>query len=175
MVRLHAAALVVLGLLAVGPAQAVVIDPTTGGSGAFFWTGGVGDSVRFGGTSPPGEDESLTITLASDSTISLFAVADCCIVGDSFGLVIDGVDASWTDAGFTGDNGSFEARRSNLFLLAGDHTINLTVLTVTDPNVMTGGGFWSMSASIPEPSSALLACVGALVLRGSRRRRRPNP
>jgi hypothetical protein len=172
MVRLHAAALAVLGLLAVGPAQALVVDPATGGSGAFFWTDGVGDSVSFGDI--PNGDDTLEIILAEDSTVSLFAVTDCCIVGDSFSLVVDGVETSWSNFGFDGDKGLFEAQRSNLFLAAGSHTIDLTVATGA-PGFNTGVGFWSMSAAIPEPSSALLACVGALALRGPFRRRRPNP
>jgi hypothetical protein len=172
MVRLHAAALAVLALLAAGPAQALVIDPTTGGSGSFFWTDGVGDSVSFG-IIPTGND-TLEITLAQDSTFSLFAVTDCCIVGDSFSLVVDGVQTNWSSFGPDGDGGLFEARRSDLFLSAGTHTIDLTVATAA-PGFNTGSGFWSMSAAIPEPSSALLACAGALALRGFFRRRRLNP
>jgi hypothetical protein len=179
MLRLTAAALGVFLLAVAGQAQALMVDPVSGGSGEFYWDNGSGDSVLFGppprpsSADPPGDD-TLEILLTQDTVISLFAVTDCCAPGDSFLLVVDGSEVPWSEAGFTGDRGVFEAGRFDLALAAGSHTIDLTVAT-TAPGFISGSGAWSMSTAVPEPSSALLACVGALVLRSSLRRRKANP
>lgn len=169
MLRSHAAAIAVLALLVAGPAQALVVDPITGGDGLFYWDNGVGESVLFGDR--PNGDDALEITLATDSEIGIFAVSDCCAVGDSFLLVVDGSQVAWTSAGFDGTTSLYEAQKSGLMLAAGPHTIDLVVAT-TAPGFASGDGFWSLSSAVPEPSSALLACVGALVLRGAFRRRK---
>ena len=171
MLRLKAAALCVFLLALGGPAQALMVDPIAGGSGEFYWDFGPGDSVRFGPR--PNGDDTLDLTLAGITTISLFAVTDCCSAGDSFLLFVDGAEVPWSQADFTGPGGVFEASRFDLVLAAGFHTIDLTVAT-TAPGFLSGTGFWSMSTAVPEPSSALLAGVGALVLRESLRRRKPN-
>lgn len=173
MVRLRTAALVALALFLGGPAQALVVDPVTGGSGLFYWDEGVGDSVDFG--APPTGDDTLEITLTEDSTIGIFAVTDAPVAGDAFALVVDGFDEAWTSV-VPADPGTgqlFEGRRLDLFLTAGTHTIDLTV-TATATGFVSGAGYWEMSAAVPEPSSALLAGVGALVLGTSLRRRKPH-
>jgi hypothetical protein len=178
MLRLTAVALGVFLLAMAGQAQALMVDPVSGGSGEFYWDNGAGDSVLFGprprpsSADPPGDD-TLEILLTQNTVISLFAVTDCCVPGDSFLLIVDGSEVGWTEAGFTGDGGLFEAGRFNLALDAGLHFIDLTVST-TAPGFVSGSGAWSMSTAVPEPSSALLACVGALLLRSSLRRRKTN-
>ena len=150
-----------------------------GMTGFFFWDGGVGSSVNFG--SRPVGDPTLEITLEEDGILSLFMATDCCLVGDEFALIVDGGEVGWTDVTLpdSGAGQAFEGRRANLFLsgAAGGitHTIDLRVTAIRAPGANSGDGTWTMSKVapvVPEPSSALLACVGALVLRSSLRRRR---
>ena len=143
--------------------QALVVDPATGGSGDFFWSGGLGASVTFGG------DDTLDITLAEDSIISLFAVDDCCVVGDAFGLVIDGSAATWSTSGFTGTGGLYAATAADIFLAAGSHTFDLTV---TADCCGAGQGYWSMSAAtaVPEPTTLALLSLGLLGFGFTRRK-----
>jgi len=166
MLRLRAANFALLALLAAGPAQALQVDPINGDSGSFFWNGGVGDSVQFG--SRPRGDNKLELTLTESTTLGIFAVADCCVVGDQFLLIVNDVLVSWSSEG-VGPDGHFRAQRAGLVLPAGSHTIDLTV-AVAATGFNSGDGTWSLSAAIPEPSSALLACVGALVVHASLRR-----
>lgn len=172
MLRLCAAVLTVSLLLFAGSAQALVVDAINGDSGEFFWTEGVGSDVCFGAL-PCGDPafDQLEISLSAPTQIGVFAVVDCCVVGESFFLVVDGSQTPWSSESLNG-GGNFSAQRSGLFLDAGDHTIDLIVATAA-PGFNIGGGTWRLSSAIPEPSSALLACVGALLLHRSCRRRGP--
>ena len=173
MVRLHVAAAALLALFVAGPAHALVVDPITGGSGFFFWDEGVGDTVEFG--VPGDSDPTLELLLTQDTTISLFAAFDLPVAGDEVALLVDGSQVNWSE--FTPSDEAtgqlFSGRSIDLFLAAGDHTIDLLV-TRTATGFTSGAGQWELSAAVPEPSSALLACVGALVLRSAARRRRAS-
>ena len=171
MLRLRAAIFVLLALLAAGPAQALLVDPVNGDSGTFFWNGGVGDSVQFG--SRPVGDDKLELVLTGTTQLGIFAVADCCVVGDEFILVVNDLQVAWTSESVDSD-GNFRAQATGIVLPAGTHTIDLTV-AVAAPGFNSGDGDWSLSAAVPEPSSALLACVGALVVHASLRRRKRVP
>lgn len=184
MLRLHAAALAILALLAAGPAEALSleIDPLIGGGGSFFWDLTVDDSVRFGPPPAPGSSpfpyDTLTITLERDRIFSFFAVRDEASIGDSFDLFIcpetepDCSKTGWTFPASYDGTDRFEARLLDFSLSAGTYIIDLRVVTTAPGHTGSGAGSWWMSPAIPEPSSAILACVGALVLGGALRRRR---
>ena len=105
---------------------------------------------------------------------------DCCVPGDEWKLVIDGMDVGW-DVEQSGDgnpNGGAFLRTSNpgsgyfealttIVLAAGDHTIDMTQIAG-----IAGGSYFNMSSgkSLPVPGTLLL--VGAaLVALGVKRQR----
>ena len=58
-------------------------------SGGGNWNQGLGSIIDFGGG-----DTQLSFTLGSSTGLT-FLAEDCCIVGDQFGLVLDGVGTPW--------------------------------------------------------------------------------
>lgn len=150
-------------VLSMHSAQALVIDPFAGASGSGSFSGGVGAPVTFGG------DTTLSFTSATGLYLDFTAV-DCCITGDAFGLLIDGVLTAWTTETFPGGvGGNFIGFLDDYFLAAGAHTIGLFM---THDCCGSGGMDWSASAEVPEPGT--LALIGIAVIGLASLRRRAN-
>lgn len=150
-------------ILSMHSAQALVIDPFAGASGGGSFSGGVGVPVTFGG------DTTLSFTSATSLYLDFTAI-DCCISGDAFGLLINGVLTAWTTETFPGGvGGNFIGFLDNFYLGAGTHTIGLFM---THDCCGSGGMDWSASAEVPEPGT--LALIGVAVIGLASLRRRAN-
>lgn len=148
-------------ILSMHSAQALVIDPFAGASGGGSFSGGVGVPVTFGG------DTTLTFTSATELYLDFTAV-DCCITGDAFGLLINGVLTAWTTETFPGGvGGNFIGFLDNFYLGAGTHTIGLFT---THDCCGSGGMDWSASAEVPEPGTLALIGIAVIGLASMRRR-----
>ncbi len=157
----------------------VVIDPSLGWSGTFDWDDGLGqiDGIEFG------SDIDWSVTVGSDSIMSVITATDDFVPGDEFALYFDGLEIPWTSES-TVSGGYFQGQFDDLFLTAGVHTFTLFVTSLApDP---AGGTFLSGAAQasfsavraasdpVPEPGTVLLMGAGLLGLVGYNRRRSAN-
>lgn len=122
-----------------------------------------------------------SMTVATDSVLSMVSATDDFMIGDEFALIFDGSVIAW-DA-ITSPGGFFSDAMTDLFLSAGLHTfsLSLTALAPGDPlggPFMSGGasmtfGTASASAVVPLPAALPLglAGLGMLGFVGWRRRR----
>jgi len=156
----------VIALLSVSLTQAapVMIDGSVGLSGSFSFGGTPGTTQ----TSPV---DGWMITVVSDSLIDV-SVFDCCVIGDEFALLLDGVEVPWTDSN-PGDSSLFFGEATDLFLSAGTHTFDFLL---TEACCSSGGGSYSFSAvsdapaSVTEPAILSLFSLGLAGLGFARRR-----
>ena len=144
----------------------LVVNPGVGLTDFVFSFTGVGDSVTWSG------EDKLSVNIGVSLMQFRLHAEDCCVPGDVWKLVIDGVDVAWdvTQEGDGNPNGSaslgtaiagsgyFEGLRT-ITLGAGLHTIDMTQIAG-----IPGGSYFNMSAgvSLPEPGTLLL--VGAAML-----------
>lgn len=168
--KLCAAAALALPLAGMAlPAQAtVLVDPTTGGAYVFGWDD-LGPIDRIDGNPL---DTNWSVTSLVDAVIN-FSVLDCCIVGDHFALVLDGITTAWDVEGVDGF-GNFTAF-IDVFLTAGS-----TYVFALDTD-LGGGGFpgggsatfgRAVPSAVPLPAAAPLLLIGLGALVGLRRRRK---
>ncbi len=153
-----AISVVALLLLVAGPANALVVDPLTGGSGSGYWDAGLGSLIDFDGALGAPYDTSLGITVFGDTVFDI-SVDDCCVVGDAFGLLVDSLLVPWTLDGFTGPGGLYHGEYTDLLLGAGAHSIEFLV---TADCCGSGLMSWAISpgVSVPEPATLLLLGSG---------------
>lgn len=116
-----------------------------------------------------------SMTVATDSVLSMVSATDDFMIGDEFALIFDGSVIAW-DA-ITSPGGFFSGAMTDLFLSAGLHTFSLS-LTALAPGFTSGGasmtfGTASASAVVPLPAALPLglAGLGMLGFVGWRRRR----
>ena len=143
-------------------AQATVaIDPTTGGAYGVTWFDGLGQIDSIDGSA----SDDWSIFAATDSVMSMASVVDCCVVGDAFALLVDGVTTAWTSSYYDAA-GYFHGESVDLFFSAGAHTISLAL---TDLALKSDGSVWldgyadatfSGLTSVPEASSLGLLFLG---------------
>ena len=164
-------------MLATALAAAAPLPITQPGvtEGWFSWDGGLGDTVDFrvGGPGGPYPHESLGV---SGPSALIFKVTDCCVIGDEFAPVVDGVQEAWT-ATWTTPGGHFGAIDLQ-FYGPGDHTLDLIV---TKDCCGSGAGEWKTISSdllpgateVPLPAAAwmFLTALGGLGAIRSRRLR----
>ena len=152
----------------------LVVNPGVGLTDFVFSFGGPGSSVTWSG------EDKLSVTVGVSLMQFRLHAEDCCVPGDVWKLVIDGVDVAWdvTQEGDGSANGSatlgaanpgsgfFEAIRT-ITLGAGTHTIDMTQIAG-----IPGGSWFNMSSgvSLPIPGTLLLVGAGLLGL-GMRRQR----
>ena len=145
---------------------AVAIDPTTGLSSYFTWSGGLGSIDTIDGTAT----SEWSIDVASDSIMTMATAYDGFVVGDEFALVVDGSVVAWTST-FADASGYFHGVYDDLFLSAGSHTISLT-LTALAPGFTSGGAYADFSAvTVPEASSLALLFLGLAGLGFTRKKK----
>ncbi len=138
-------------------ATPIMLDPNSGLSGSFYF-GGTPGSFQ---TNPV---DGWEITLSSDGYIDI-TLDDCCVIGDEFALVVDGVIVPW-DVSNPGSGTLFSASINDLFLSAGTHTF---AFMLTAACCSSGGGSYSFS-SVPTPPSIALFMMALLGLSLSRKK-----
>ncbi len=127
----------------------ITVNPNTGLTDEMFnWYSGVGPS-----------EAAFDITVGVDSLINVSARDDF-VAGDEFKLKLDGLDVSWTTAGYVG--GYFQGIANGVFLSAGTHTFTIDVTAM--PPDFTGGAayasFSSVTPAVPEPATFLTTLMG---------------
>lgn len=143
-----------------------------GADGGFFnWLGKVGTSATFGG------DETLVLELLEASLVTFYVIdfADSFeAVGDSFSLVLNGVDTIWDVSGFTGEgiyDGLFEGT-ATLALGPGTYSFDLTLTAAAPCCAFFGGAFWESNVEpnpVPLPAGLPLLLTGLSALAALRK------
>jgi hypothetical protein len=159
-----------VALLGAGSANAnLIVNPAAGLIDFVFSFSGVGSSATWSG------EDKLEVTVAAPTVFSLHS-EDCCVVGDSWALEIDGVIVPWGAIGsgdgnpnggaFFGAPGNYFESLSTVVFGPGTHTIDLIQLTG-----IPGGSYFNMSAGkVPVPGTLLLVACALLGLGAVRRR-----
>ena len=141
--------------------QAASISLPTGASGFWSYTG-PGTLIDLNGG-----DTQNDFTLGAPTMVQIIA-DDCCVEGDAFGLILDGVSTPWTVTDTSSSvwgPGLFHGAYVAL-LGAGLHTFSLEV---TADCCGYGEMSWNVSA-VPEPETYAMLLAGLGVLGFSLRR-----
>jgi hypothetical protein len=165
LVGIIAAAALSLGLVSQAAATPVALSgigswdsPGVGVPGALIDLGGGVTSMSF--TSGSG-----TLQVVAD---------DCCIIGDAFGLILDGAATAWSFSDTVGSSygpGYFHGVYTGL-ISAGAHAFSLYV---TQDCCGSGGMAWSASVTpVPEPETYAMLLVGLGLVGFMMRRRRED-
>lgn len=141
------------------PAQAAVVDPTTGGVYEFGWTDGLGQIDYI--IDDVGTDWTLDLVTGG---IWSFSVQDLYVAGDEFTLNVFGFDLPW-DSTFISPDGYFNGTISG-YLAAGSYTATLFV-TALAPGFNNGEARATiLPGAVPLPASLplLLAGLGGIAV-----------
>ena len=164
-------ALVFIGAMMAGAiAQAASLAVSQPGisSGGMSWSSGVGSDLVFGAGSATFGYDDLSI---QGPAVFIFGAADGFIVGDEFGLLLDGAATPWDVTGTT--SGGYFWGAIGDSLTAGPHTLDL-VLTAAAPGHLSGSGYWKLGSSpvgeVPLPASAYFLLTGLAGLVTAKRR-----
>jgi hypothetical protein len=167
------AALAHAGVITAGSFTADALNPAPAGTtfppGPGGLVGGIGGPIPF--------------VLPSAGGVSI-TVDDCCIVGDVYEVLVDGLSLGWTSpvplGGPTLSTGTWM-----LALGAGAHSLDIWDIPLSYIGAASpfgggivplnyspaGGSYLVQTAGVPEPSTCLLFGAGLLGLLGLRRRR----
>ena len=155
MTNLLKTALLVSGLMLGATAQAATIDPYGPDSGFFSWSGG-NPNVRFGRT------PTLNVTV-DEASVFTFTARDGYVVGDEFGLVVDGQNVAWDNTSIL--PGGYFSGSARIALDPGTTRLDLRVSRFA-PGFTGGGAFWSSSAVEALPSPVSLPAGMPLLIAG---------
>ena len=159
-------AAVMMSLFALS-AQATSVSLPSSGMGLWDYIGS-GTLIDLSGIRSG--DFSDSFSLAGPTTVSIVA-DDCCLVGDAFGLILDGFSTTWTHTDLINSvNGAglFHGIYTGV-LGTGTH---IFALEVTADCCGSGSMNWSVAA-VPEPETYAMFMAG-LGLMGFIARRRKN-
>ncbi|WP_375227578.1 VPLPA-CTERM sorting domain-containing protein [Roseobacter sp. S98] len=155
MTNLFKAVLLVAGLTFGAAAQAATIDPYGPDRGFFSWSGGNPD-VRFRWT------PTLDITV-DEASVFTFTARDGYVVGDEFGLIVDGQDVAWDTTSILPEG--YFSGSARIALDPGTTRLDLRVSRFA-PGFTGGGAFWSSSAVEALPSPVPLPAGMPLLIAG---------
>lgn len=162
------------GLVTTANAASVTINPDAGWNGYFAWQDvGQIDDISLIEYNYDFLETEWSITVGTDSFMSLATAWDAYMPGDKFALYLDNVMTSWTN-NYVDPSGFFHGEYSNLFLSAGTHSITLYVTDLA-PNTSAGAALASFSAVknvVPEPATIFLFGIGLLGFAGVSRRKK---
>jgi len=150
--------------------SAVVIDPSVGWSGDFYWYNGLGNIDEIAGH--PGEMH-WSITATQDSQMAIASAWDDYVPGDAFKFVVDGLETAWSTT-HTDASGYFHGILNNLFLSAGEHLITINVV---EDCCGSGGahvqfsGITASPSAVPVPAAVWLFVSGLMGLLSFKRKR----